>query len=320
MDRLERLLDLVHVLQTAPGPVSLAALRDSFSDYAEGNDEAIRRKFERDKAELARIGIVLRYVTDDDEAGYLLDAEASYLPSVKLSDADLALLAGAGRAALTNRAFPYPRALRLALAKVGVGEPRGLPGVLARFPSSELGDGSPLVTTLVDALTRRKRLTITHRRPDGARSERTVDAYGVFCREGAFYLVGRDHERDDVRLFRASRIERATPNPKRPGEPDYELPEGFDLRRFARLPRHRFEVHDEVIARIWVDPVVAFMMEPTWGAPDERSIFTVPTTHVEAIVDRALVLGARAELLEPESARATVAAALRAVLEAHGAV
>ena len=56
MNRLERLLDLVHVLQTARAPVSLEALRELFPDYADGNADATRRKFERDKAELARIG------------------------------------------------------------------------------------------------------------------------------------------------------------------------------------------------------------------------------------------------------------------------
>jgi proteasome accessory factor B len=319
MDRLERLLDLVHMLQTSSGPVSLASLRDSFADYTDGNDEAVRRKFERDKADLARIGLVLRYVSDEDEAGYVLDADASYLSEVTLSEADRALLAGAGRAALANAAFPYARALRLALAKIGIGEPDGLRGVLLRFPSAELGDGGPLVGTLIDALTRRKRLAIVHQKPGGARSEREVDAYGVFCRERAFYLVGYDHLREAVRLFRASRIERAIPNPKRPAEPDYAIPEGFDLRSFGRMPAHRFEVHDELVARVWVDPAVAFMMERTWGAPDERSVFTVRTTHLEAVVEQALHLGPRAEILEPATARASVAAALRALLEAHGA-
>ena len=64
MNRLERLLDLVHVLQTARAPVSLDALRELFPDYADGSLDATRRKFERDKAELAGIGLVLRFVSE----------------------------------------------------------------------------------------------------------------------------------------------------------------------------------------------------------------------------------------------------------------
>src|SRR5690606_17721192 len=102
-------------------------------------------------------------------------------------------LAGAGRAALANAAFPYPRALRLALGKLGVGEPTARSSVLLRFPSAELGSGgSPVLATLLDALTRKKRVAIVHRREDGTKSEREVDAYGVFGREGAWYLVGHD--------------------------------------------------------------------------------------------------------------------------------
>ena len=61
MERLERLLDLVHVLQSAREPVPLSTLKEVFRDYGEGSGDAVRRKFERDKAELARIGLVLRY-------------------------------------------------------------------------------------------------------------------------------------------------------------------------------------------------------------------------------------------------------------------
>ena len=84
MNRLERLLDLVHVLQTARAPVSLDALRELFPDYADGSPDATRRKFERDKAELAGIGLVLRFVSEEQaehggQDGYWLDADASYL-------------------------------------------------------------------------------------------------------------------------------------------------------------------------------------------------------------------------------------------------
>ena len=40
MDRLERLLDLVHVLHTSRRPVSLAHLKDRFDDYSDGSDDA----------------------------------------------------------------------------------------------------------------------------------------------------------------------------------------------------------------------------------------------------------------------------------------
>ncbi len=324
MDRLERLLDLVHVLSTSPAPVSLAELRESFPDYAEGSDEAIRRKFERDKAELASIGIVLRYVSSDEDfdPGYLVDADASYLPAIELSAADRALLARAGRAALSAEGFPYPRALRLALGKLGVAPSRldeGA-GVILRHPAADSGaKEGPLLSTVLDAIARRKRIAIEYEARDGARTEREVEGYGVFAREGEWHLVGHDRLRGAMRVFRLAGVKRATPNAKRTGEPDYAIPEGVDARSYARTLPHRFEVHEEIEARMWVDPEIAFMFEPAWGEPDDRSVFTIRTTNVEALVDRALFLGERAELLAPESARESVVRALEALLAAHEA-
>ena len=306
MDRLERLLDLVHVLQTAPRPVPLSALKDQFADYAEGSDEAVRRKFERDKAELARIGVVLRYVEDEEgDAGYFVDAEATYLPDLPLDEADRAVLATAAQAALADPSFPHRRALRLALAKLGATPDDAVPEV-------HLAHGA--------ALTARKRVRLRYRkaRADDA-TERDVDPYGLFLRRGAWYLVGRDHRSGETRMFRVSRIEEATPNTKKPGTPDFEVPADFDLDAVMRTSPLRYAVHAPVEARVRVDPDVAFLLERQWGPPDADGVFTVETTHLDFLVDQVLGLGRRAELLAPPEGRARVAAALRAVLEAHGA-
>jgi predicted DNA-binding transcriptional regulator YafY len=149
MNRLERLLDLVHVLQTARAPVSLDALRELFPDYADGSPDATRRKFERDKAELAGIGLVLRFVSEEHaehggQEGYWLDADASYLPPIDLGPRDRALLTAAARAALGSEAFPHRAALRLALAKLDAERQRTTPrtrrwscrGARTRSPSA----------------------------------------------------------------------------------------------------------------------------------------------------------------------------------------
>ncbi|HJL05363.1 MAG TPA: WYL domain-containing protein [Polyangiaceae bacterium LLY-WYZ-15_(1-7)] len=323
MDRLERLLDLVHVLQTAPRPVPLSALKDQFADYAEGSDEAVRRKFERDKAELARIGVVLRYVEDEEgDAGYFVDAEATYLPDLPLDEADRAVLATAAQAALADPSFPHRRALRLALAKLGATPDDAVPEVhLAHGAADDLPEGgASRLEALGAALTARKRVRLRYRkaRADDA-TERDVDPYGLFLRRGAWYLVGRDHRSGETRMFRVSRIEEATPNTKKPGTPDFEVPADFDLDAVMRTSPLRYAVHAPVEARVRVDPDVAFLLERQWGPPDADGVFTVETTHLDFLVDQVLGLGRRAELLAPPEGRARVAAALRAVLEAHGA-
>ncbi|MEM9071147.1 MAG: WYL domain-containing protein [Myxococcota bacterium] len=319
MDRLERLLDLVHVLQTARHPVSLAQLKEQFPGYSDGSADAVRRKFERDKAELARLGLVLRYVDDEDsDTGYLLDTEASYLPPIALEEKERAVLATASQAALADVSFPHRRALRLALAKLGAELEDAAPDVHFSHGSDEPPDDHGQVEALGAALTDRKRVQITYRKPsDAEATERDVDPYGLFLRRGVWYLVGYDHRSEQVRMFRVSRIRSATVNPKRPGTPDFEVPSDFDLGSIMHTSPLTYGVHAPVTARIWVDPEVAFLMERSWGAPDAEGVFTVQTTYLDYLVDQVLHLGTRAELLEPPEARLRIASALRKVLEAH---
>lgn len=329
MDRLERLLDLVHVLQTAAVPLPLSALKDRFpEDYGEGSDVAVRRKFERDKASLARIGIMLRYVEHDDEehgAGYIVDTEASYLPTIGLDETERAVLATAAQAALADPGFPHRRSLRLALAKLGA-EPddeahaavqmsHGAPSDEEREPEAE-----GRVESLGEALTQRKRVKIVYRKPGAEKStEREVDPYGLFLRRGAWYLVAYDHRSQEIRMFRLSRIEDATINTKKPGTPDFEVPSHFDLAAMMRTSPLHYQVHEPIAVKVRVDEEVAFLVERAWGGtPHEGGVFTIETTYLDYLVDQVIRLGPRAEILGPREARLAIATALQKVAAAHG--
>lgn len=317
MDRLERLLNLVHVLQSAAEPVTMQALREQFPDYASGSAETSRRKIERDKAELAGIGMVIEYVSGDDErpAGYVLDIEASYLPELELDDADRALLATAARAALDDPGLPHRAALRLALAKLGA---ESAPPVPLVFHHAAAPDDEGRVEKLGAALDARKRVRLRYAKPGGPSADREIEPYGLFLKRGAWFLGGRDVAIDALRVFRVSRIEHVEVSPARPTQPDFEVPEGFDLKRMAVLDPLRFEVHEPVVASVRVDPEVAFLAERAWGPPAEDGTFEITTTNVDTLLDQVLGFGLRAELLAPDSARRALAEILRDVLAAHG--
>lgn len=167
MKRLERLLDLVHVLQSSGRPVPLSALKEVFADYSGDNDESVRRKFERDKSELARMGIALRYLDDEDGlVGYVVDTEATYLPEIALAEEDRALLATAAQAALATPGFPHRRALRLALAKLGT-DPADDERSLLRLGHRAEEAGAEHVEALTEAVAARKRVRFRYQRPDG---------------------------------------------------------------------------------------------------------------------------------------------------------
>ena len=63
-------------------------------------------------------------------------------------------------------------------------------------------------------------------------SDRKVDPYHLVFRNGQFYLIGHSHERDDVRVFRLSRI-RGKVSYATKAEHDFAPPEDFDRRDYA---------------------------------------------------------------------------------------
>jgi predicted DNA-binding transcriptional regulator YafY len=318
MNRLERLLDLALVLLRAREPVTFAALREDFSDYRGDNPESARRKFERDKAALLELGLSVRYVDDEldeNEPGYVIDAEASFLPETSLSEQERALLVAAARGAIDSGTAPYADSLRLALAKIGAEGSSSDRLVIRGAPATR--EELDLLERLTTAIADRKRVVLRYTKPDGTSSERVVAGYGVFRHERAWYLVGLDHSRSERRTFRLSRIESVSVDPKGGKGTHYEVPEDFDLDAAARIDPLAFELHPPVICKVRVEPEVAFLVERRWGKADDRGEIVFETTNVDRVVEEVLSLGARAELLEPPEARVAIASELRSIIEAH---
>ena len=64
--------------------------------------------------------------------------------------------------------------------------------------------------------------------------------YGLGYREGEWYLVGRDTERDALRQFKVMRIQGAVQSKKRGGN-DFEIPAGFDIEEHVERAPWEYE-------------------------------------------------------------------------------
>lgn len=328
----ERLLTLIATLLDARAPLTLAELRERLPPGAyEGNPAAVERKFERDKEVLLELGIPIRYVTDPEEAdapGYVVDRERLFLPDLELSPDESAALFLAGASLLQQGEFPYRDDLERALEKVRLrGElPRAQGAadhVLFHYPSLDGGpDVARRLSVIEDALERRKTLTLVYRSGgdlDGAR--RRVDPYGLFCRHGRWLLAGYSHERTAIRVFTVQKIEHVEVNTARPRSPDFEVPPGFQLRRWVQVPPWRYERHAPVAVEIDVDPAFAWLAEQeleTGGVPTiERAVrFHVLATNQDALVEWLLGMGTKARVVSPERLRQAVRERLDAALAA----
>jgi proteasome accessory factor BC len=240
-EKLIRQLSLISFLMANRRPVSALEIKREVEGYSSMNEDAFARRFYADRAELESLGISLQVERPAEgffEAElYALPPENYYLPAIEFSDSELAALRTA--LGLLDGEFAYAEPLRLALQQVSWGRPSPLTEE-AEAPIdvklSTAGSGRELSQRLAKietAISRRKTIEFSYyslQRDEV--SDRKVDPYHLVFREGQFYLIGHSHERDEVRVFRLSRI-RGKVSYATKAEHDFSAPEDFDRRDYA---------------------------------------------------------------------------------------
>lgn len=240
VDATERIVNLAFYLAAAREPVSAAQIKASVAGYsADQNTEAFGRMFERDKDDLRAAGLVIRLDRSGDVERYLLDEGATFAEAVGLLPLEAVELRTAAAAMLADESFPFAEDLRPAIAKV-VASTQSPAGYADAILPSASADESPreqgaAVAELTQAVADRKRVAFGYTGASGRRSHRDVEPWGLFARDGRWYLVASDPEIDDVRVFAVPRMEDVAVAP-RPKSPDFEPPADFDVARYMLMP------------------------------------------------------------------------------------
>ena len=215
-EKLIRQLSLISFLMAERRPVTALEIKQEVEGYSGMNDDAFARRFYADRAELESLGIELKVEKPAEgyyEAeNYTLPPENFYLPAIEFTDEEL----GALRTALSllDGEFAYAEPLRLALQQLSWGKPSPLRApeqrsvalaVTAAAGGRELSQRLSKVET---AIFRRKTIVFEYYTMGrDATEKRKVDPYHLLFQNGQFYVVGHSHERDDIRVFRLSRIQ-----------------------------------------------------------------------------------------------------------------
>jgi proteasome accessory factor C len=241
-EKLIRQLSLISFLMANRRPVSALEIKREVEGYSSMNEDAFARRFYADRAELESLGISLQ--VDKPAEGffeaelYALPPENYYLRAIEFTDSELAALRTA--LGLLDGEFAYAEPLRLALQQVSWGRPSPLvedDEAPIDVKLSAAGGGRELSQRLAKietAISRRKTVEFSYyslQRDEV--SDRKVDPYHLVFREGQFYLIGHSHERDEVRVFRLSRIEGKVSYATK-AEHDFSAPEDFDRRDYAQ--------------------------------------------------------------------------------------
>ena len=307
MPAVERLVNLTVALLETRRPLTFDELRRRTGYYPQPDAASARRMFERDKDTLRALGIPIETRQDFgmDDPGYLIDRARYELRDVDLDAEEVAALAlavdmlGADVGALP-------------LAKVAARAPDPAP---LDAPPARVGLPVTDIDMFAPAIVDRRTVRFTYRTADGRTGERTVDPYGVVRRRRAWYLVGRDHERDATRGFRADRM---LGDVEEVGPPAaFDVPEGLDLGAVVSGP-------DVVPVDVTLDvrPAGTWEVAARGGLDVEESVDggrRMRLDDVDPVRDRAWLLGVApdATVLEPEDLRATLRGALERVVEAH---
>ncbi len=209
--RQERLVSLVLCLLSTRQFITADRIRDTIAGYqvsddATNPDEAFKRSFERDKAELRELGIPLetgRNSIFDAEDGYRIARKNFELPAIDFVADEAAAVGLAARLWSTASLASEARTalIKLRAAGVEIEEPPGA-DTLPPLPGSE-----PTLRDLMAALSAQRVVQFAHRKPSAdSADKRTVEPWGVLSWRGRWYLVGHDRDRGEVRSFRLDRI------------------------------------------------------------------------------------------------------------------
>ena len=336
-EKLIRQLSLISFLMAERRPVTALEIKEEVEGYSGMNDDAFARRFYADRAELESLGIELKVEKPAegyfDSENYTLPPENFYLPAIEFTDQEL----GALRTALSllDGEFAYAEPLRLALQQLSWGKPSPLSapeqrtvalGVTAGAGGREL---SQRLTKIETAIFRRKTIVFDYYTIGrDAQEARRVDPYHLLYRGGQFYVIGRSHERDDIREFRLSRIRGKVAYASK-AEHDFGPPEGFDPRGYAS--RTPWQLGEPVAtARIWISDRIDWLVERHFGhagtlspaaeaddAPDEGVIFETEYSTPRQLVSWVLGLGERARVLGPDELVQEAEERVRLIVERH---
>ena len=331
-EKLIRQLSLISYLMAERRPVTANEIRRDVEGYSVMNEDAFARRFYADRSELEALGIVLAVEKPVDgqveQETYSLPPENFHLPAIEFTDQELAALRTALQ--LLDGEFAYAEPLRLALQQISWGRPSPLTApeqhtvALGITGSAGGHDVSQRLAKIETAIFRRKTIVFDYYTME--RDElgtRRVDPYQLLYQGGQFYLVGRAHERDAIRVFRLSRI-RGKVGYATKAEHDFQRPGEFDPRTYA--DRIDWQFGDPLAAaEVWVSGRIAWQIERHFGrygevreeGGDGDRLFTTPYANSRQLTAWVLGLGENARILSPPELAAEARERLELLIERH---
>lgn len=251
-------------------------------------------------------------------------------PAILFSAQELAALAMARSMLLSVPGSPFDSPLRQAFQKIQAAcdrEGLRLLDLADKRLYADLRRARPYTQreiwfkVLLGAIFRQRRIRIRYFTLErGRETERIVDPYAMVYHEGAFYLVGHCHSRQEVRTFLLDRIRSADETKE-----TFAAPKDFSAREHFRQAWGLIKNHALVGVRVRFAPEIAHVIrEGRWhetqrleGLDDGSVVLEVKVAGWEEMKRWIMSFGSRAEVLEPEELKRSVAAEAERLVEVY---
>lgn len=239
----ERILNLVALLSESNAPLTLDEIAHKMRGQYPEKSEARRTSFERDKKSLRKLGIPMTKRTlagaDAGKTAYSIDRSGYSLIDFGLTQDEMAALQQAAAMVQIGTTWGKQAVQWLGGEITGAEAPTAINVVV----------GSQQLPIVWEAVSMLKPLTFNYRG-----KSRLVHPYGLLARNGFWYLIGHDTNRDAQVTFRVDRIEGDVV----PGEANsFERPEDFDLATAYMRDAKEFSDGGNEMAIVRVDHRVA---------------------------------------------------------------
>ena len=271
-EKLIRQLSLISFLMAERRPVSALEIKQDVEGYSEMNDDAFARRFYADRAELEGLGISLKVEKPPEgyfEAElYTLPPENFYLPPIEFTTASWRRFRRRCRCSTAASPTPSRCGWRCSsspgAARARSARPSSAPSPWRSPPRPAGGSchsGWPRSRPRSRAA--RRSSSATTRSSATSTRKRKVDPYHLLYQGGQFYLVGHSHERDDIRVFRLSRIREKISYASK-AEHDFSPPEDFDPGATPTAPTGS-SAPPTATPAIWISERIAWLVERDFG-------------------------------------------------------
>jgi len=308
----ERLVNLTMALLGTKRYMTKSEIFRRVSGYS-GSGETKERMFERDKDDLRTLGIEIEVASHDplfeDEVGYRIRPELFQLrenfDSEELGLVSLALGLISG-SELGDATFSLNRRINsLAVSPITPEE----------FRLSEIDVIENGLSELLKALSERRMVTFAYRKEGASKGEsRRVNPLGLSAWRGSWYLVGEDLDRDDVRVFKLSRISSEIETSGSPNS--YVIPADFSIKDYlVMLKPGEYSVKVKVRRALALN--LRNLAESITQLDDEWDLLYVNFKGIEQALREILWLGPDAVVQEPAELRSAVVASLEKLVRNH---